>query len=703
MFSWRNILVDIWREERPRLFLWAPVALGLGIGCYYAWPYEPSLSLAAILTLLAAGTMFSLRNYIAPRAVFLVFFGFTLAAAASHIYGTPLLDWPLGPATVEGTIADIEQHGTGHRLILDNLKIEKLPSHRIPHRIRLTVAERLNKQTGELQPGQHIQALAKLMPLSEPMAPGAFDFRRNGFFQGVGATGYIMGKVQVGEPPAEAAGPALWFARLRQNLQTEIKRTLEGDRAGLAIILLTGDKTALSPETTQAMRAVGLAHLLAIAGLHVGLVAAIVFFLSRALMACSMTLTLRYPIKKWAAGLALLAITFYTLQVGAPVPTRRALLMAGIVLLGVMIDRVSFSLRTVALAALIILLVWPQMLLHPAFQLSFAAVIGLISIGDWTRKRGWRLFRDREGWGWNVLRHLAAIAGASFIATSATLPFSLYHFHEAGIYSMLANTLAIPLTSFWLMPLCVFADLLWPLGLASWPLRLLDPGLGLLIRLSHGIAEMPGAFYSPPPMPVFLMVIATFGGLVFCLMTGRRRWVGLGVMVSAIALGFFSPRADLLISPDGKQIGLRRAEPPELLIASENKPDKFLAEYWAPLTGVGADGVRYVEDGETPPLACNDSRCIGHVGAETIAWITNPAALPQECAVGHVYIINPVNDEGCPNSKSSLITHESFYQNGAHALYATDSGLNLRTSREAHGLRPWSTGWRPHKDWGTFW
>lgn len=639
----------------------------------------------------------ALRRQLFARAFFLAVLGFFLAAAASRIYGTPMLDWPTKATGIAGRIIDVEQHKSGRRLLLDNVKVEGLPEYRMPRRIRMVMPRRLDKQAPEIIPGQGLQAVAKIMPFSEPMAPGAFDFRRNAFFQGIGATGYLMGKIRLTEADERESGAiGIWFARMRREIQAEVKKAMSGDHAGLAIILLTGDKTSLSPETTDAMRSIGLAHLLAIAGLHIGLVAGFVFFLSRLVMALFPYIALRYPIKKWAAILALLAIVFYTLLVGAPVPTRRALIMTGIVLVAVMLDRISLSQRSVALAAFLILFFWPQMLLHPAFQLSFAAVLGIISVHEWTQQRGWRLFPNREGFLWSALRHLAELAFMSVVATLATLPFCIYHFQEAEVYSVLANTLAIPLTSFWLMPVCVFVLVLWPLGLAEWPLKLLDPGAGLLIGLSHKISNLPGAHYSPPSMPVWLLVVITCGFLVFCLTRGKKRWGGLALMLSAMFAAFFQPRPDILLSPRGEQAGWSRKTPHELLIASYDKPDKFMAEFWASRLGYRKEEIHYLEEDENAgPLSCDEARCVWRENGFSMAWIADAEALPAECAAGHSVIVNFGDYAACGDDSAIVLNKQSFRRHGAHAIFVKDEGFDIQRSREGRALRPWNVGWRP--------
>lgn len=605
---------------------------------------------------------------------------------------------PLAPIGVEGTIVDVEQHGTGRRFLLEDLSINHLPPERTPRRIHLTLSERTatHQHAGDIQPGQRLYAVAQLLPLSEPLTPAGFDFRRNGYFRGIGGTGYILGKMQITENEGNSQGLVVSVNALRQTLQKEVQKTLGGDEAGLAMILLTGDKTFLSPEATEAMRAVGLAHLLAIAGLHVGLVAGIVFFMSRAIMALFPPLALRFPIKKIAAFLAFLAIVFYTAQVGAPVPTRRALLMTSVALLGVMSDRTGLSLRTVALAAFLLLLIWPQLLLHPSFQLSFAAVIGLISVHDLCRRNQWRLFAYREGWFWNALRHGASLGGMSFVATVATLPSGLFHFQEAGIYSMLANTLAIPLTSTLLMPLCVFVDLLWPLGLAWLPLKILGPGIGVLLRLAQNIATLPGAFYKPPTMPIELLAIASLGGLMFCFMTTKPRWFGLGVLVLACVWTFQMPRPDVLISPDGHEVGWRRTNPDALLIASDEKPDHFIASAWAPVLGMKVEKASFTDSG--PDLTCDSMGCLGAADTSNVVFIKDPTILPEECARKPDLIVSPNSYVSCANNETRVINAGALRKHGAHALYTKKNGLRIVYERKGKALRPWSVGWRPLSD-----
>ena len=154
----------------------------------------------------------------------------------------------------------------------------------------------------------------------------------------------------------------------------------QGRGGAVAAALVTGDRSAISRDTLSAMRDSGLAHLLAISGLHMGLVAAILFFGLRTLLALSERLALFYPIKKWAAAAALVGGFAYLVLTGGTIPTQRAFLMTGLVLVAVFLDRTAISMRLVAWAAAGILLIAPESLLSASFQMSFAAVVAFVAV-----------------------------------------------------------------------------------------------------------------------------------------------------------------------------------------------------------------------------------------------------------------------------------------------------------------------------------
>ena len=294
----------------------------------------------------------------------------------------PVLGERLGPIGIEGRVVRVEAVGRNRRLALDRARIERLDAERIPLRVRIRVPGR----EPDVTPGAWVRALAILAPPPPPVAPGAFDFQRQSYFRQLGAVGFSLGRPHVLAREA-VSGPMVWVETVRQAIGARIGRALSGERAAVARALMIGDRGAIPDSVIDALRDSGLAHLLAISGLHIGLVAGIVFFGVRAGLALVPSIALRFPIKKWAAAAAVLAALGYALVAGATVPTQRAFLMIGLVLLAVMVDRRGLTMRSVAMAATVILLFRPESLLGASFQLSFAAVTALIAVYEVFRVR----------------------------------------------------------------------------------------------------------------------------------------------------------------------------------------------------------------------------------------------------------------------------------------------------------------------------
>jgi len=252
-----------------------------------------------------------------------------------------------------------------------------------------------------------------------------------------------------------------------------VRAALPGETGAIAAALMTGDRGGIPQDVTNAMRDSGLAHVLAISGLHMVIMAGTVFWLVRALLALSPSLALRFPIKKWAAAIALLAAAFYLALSGAAVPTVRAWIMMSIFLIAVMLDRPALTMRNVALAALAILIVEPESLFDPSFEMSFAAVIGLVALYEWLSRRDRARLRDVSPV-WRGLRFGGGLvfgaAMTTIVAGTAVAPFAVYHFHRMSHFGLMANMIAAPLISLLIMPMAVIALIAMPFGLEAWPL-----------------------------------------------------------------------------------------------------------------------------------------------------------------------------------------------------------------------------------------
>ncbi len=583
--------------ERERWVLWLPVAYGVGTAVYFWLPEEPSAVIGplAIVVTMVAGYSLRHRGQLPILAIALgaIAAGFAMAQWHSARIAAPVLVKRLGPTDVIGEVHDLSAPGSGARLILRRLEITGLAPEATPARVRLRVASEI---PGSVKPGDRVRLRAVLQPPPSPAAPGAFDFARQAYFQRIGAVGYAVSKVtpvdrseaQNATPagPSASALMASWqttWARWRQAVARRVLAALPGPAGAIAAALMTGERGAIPAEVISAMRDSGLAHLLAISGLHMGLIAGWLFFGLRAVLALIPALALRYPIKKWTALAAMAGGGGYLLLVGATVPAQRAFVMVLLVLLAVLLDRTAISLRLVAWAAFAVLAVAPQSLLGASFQMSFAAVVALVATYEYAARKGWFRIGASVGglpqpgtpspgaaWIRRAGIYLASVLLTSVIATLATAPFAIYNFNRVAWYGLAANMIAVPLTGLWIMPWALMAFILMPFGLE--PLAVIPMGWGVsgVIAVAETVSSWPGAVSPVEALPMAGLTLVAAGGLWLCIW--RRPWRLAGLV--AIAAGMFSLAIvrppDVLVSGDAKLLGIRSAEG-ELWVSSGRK------------------------------------------------------------------------------------------------------------------------------------
>jgi competence protein ComEC len=420
--------------EQERWFLWLPVMFGTGIGLYFLLPSEP-WTLAAILPVVPA---FAVHRMVGRGGVASLMTAALLATALGVAVGklrteavrAPVLQRQVGPIDVYGFVELVEPRPTkGQRLTIRVTALEKHEAHEWPYRVRV----RTMVEAPSLQPGDAIRVKATLSPPPGPSLPGDFDFGRSAWFQALGAVGYATTPP---EPVASASEPPLSLrliaavGRLRQAIGRRVVEALPGQTGAIANALITGERGGISEATNQAFRDSGLFHILSISGLHMVIMAGAVFFSVRLALAAIPAVALRFPIKKWAAAGAMAGAFGYLMISGAAFATVRSYIMISIMFLAVMLDRPAVALRNVALAALAILLLWPESLFDPGFQMSFAAVVALVSAYEWLRQREEeRAAVTVRGTMRQVLLFFGGIITSTLIASLAVAPFGIYHFH----------------------------------------------------------------------------------------------------------------------------------------------------------------------------------------------------------------------------------------------------------------------------------
>ena len=439
-------------------------------------------------------------------------------------------------------------------------------------------------------------------------------------------------------PVAFGAGDPwrLWWSGLRHDIARRVLASLPGEAGAVAAALMTGKRGAIPERVMQNMRDSGLAHLLAISGLHVGLVAGLLFSGLRAMLALMPSLALRHPIKKWAAVAASLGAFAYLFLVGATVPTQRAFLMTALVLLAVVLDRTAVSLRLVAWAAFAVLLVAPESLLSASFQMSFAAVIALVAGYELLRERRARIFAERT-MATRVTLYVAAVALTSVIAIAATTPFAVYHFNRIAWFGLAGNLIAVPLTALWIMPWAIGAFLLLPFGLEALALKPMGWGIDGLLAVAAQVAGWPGAISVIPAMPAAGLVLLTLGGLWLCLWRRAWRLAALPVILAGAMTVPLTDPPDLLASGSGKLFALRA--PDGGLLLSTARANRFEADVWRRRAGE-TEALAWPGTGSAVGgrLRCDRLGCIYRADGQVVALVQDPRALAEDCALASIVI-----------------------------------------------------------------
>lgn len=450
-----------------------------------------------------------------------------------------------------------------------------------------------------LAEGAEVRLRARLMPPAPPMLPGGYDFARAAWFGGIAATGSVLGPVTLVRPAADGMG----LGRAQRALSQHVRAHLDGSPGALAAAFASGDRGAIAPADEDAMRNAGLTHLLSISGLHVSAVIAAVYFLSLRLFALWPWLVLRVRVPILAAGTGALAGIGYTLLTGAEVPTVRSCIGALLVLAALVLGREPLSLRMVATGAFLVLVFWPEALVGPSFQMSFSAVIAIIAVHGSAPARAFLAPRE-ESWLMRQGRGLIMLLLTGVVIELALMPIGLYHFHQAGIYGALANVVAIPLTTVASMPLIALALLFDTIGFGAPFWWLAGKSLELLLALAHWTAAMPGAVTTMPAMGEGAFLLFVAGGLWLALWTGRVRLLGLvPAMLGGLLLA--NLRApDLLISGDGRHVGIG-GEAPELLVLRPAR-EGYALENLTELAGMSGEA-RVLDD--WPGAQCNRDFC----------------------------------------------------------------------------------------------
>lgn len=542
-------MIERWLEgERQQLPLWVPVQLGCGIAAWFVLPNRlhwlafccAAMALASAAMLLPAGGR--LRRAIIMTGL-LACAGCLLIWTKATVWGQP----PLPRALFTAVTGEVEKVSPVPAQQMSRVLIRPLDAPGLPARIRVNIAA--EDMPAGIGKGAVIRFRTRLMPPAAAELPGAYDFARRAYFLGIGATGKAL-------KPVELLRPSTGAQPLRQRLFAHILERVGGGGAGIAAALATGDQGGITEVDAEAMRQSGLAHLLSISGLHVtALIGAVIFLLMR-IMALSRRAALDWPLMLIAAAGGALAGIGYTLLTGAEVPTVRSCVAALLVLGGLALGRDAITLRLVATGALVVLLLWPEALVGPSFQMSFAAVVAIVALGEHPRFRAFAAARDEA----TLRRLVRLLVGALLTGVAVELvlaPIALFHFHKAGMLGAFANLIAIPLTTFVVMPLEAAALLFDVAGLGAPFWWLTGRALDLLLLIAHAVAASPWAVMRAPTMNSAIFGLTIGGGLWCLLWRSAWRWIGLVPIIAGGAVTAAASPPDILVTSDGHHVAVR--------------------------------------------------------------------------------------------------------------------------------------------------
>lgn len=517
-------------KDAPQRILWGPVGMGTGIALYFYLPEEPSFVIS--LSVLALSTLIFIiwRRHERGRFVawpFLcVSLGFALIQLRVITLDTQMLNQRLDKIPIVAQVHQIDIKEGKMRLILKDIKDEEGGTI-IESNVRLS----LSKNTREIpQLGDHVRLIGTLVPLSAPLLPGGYDFRRTSYFQGIGATGWVDELIQI--LPCPQSTGWIWLQGMRQTITNELLRLVPGASGAISSALVTGERGFIKDDIRQAYTDAGIAHVLAISGLHLSLIAGILYMILRRGLSLSLRIAESWDLKKIASVATIPFLLVYLLISGMGVPAIRSFIMVSTIMVAVLLNRQAISMRLLAFAAFVIILLQPECVLSASFALSFAAVMGLVSVyqGGWIPFQKWVL---EGGWGRQVIAYIFGIVITTLIASAVTTPISMAIFNRLSLQAILGNLVAIPLTGFIIMPALLLLVFSIPFGGLEFIGLIASRSIDVLTYCSIYTAHLPGAAIPIPQPPGAFLGFFVMGVLWLLLWREKwRYWGGIPVIVS---------------------------------------------------------------------------------------------------------------------------------------------------------------------------
>jgi competence protein ComEC len=673
--------------DARRLFLWLPVSMGIGVALFFAADGVPSawpgLLCAGVCAAAAWRNRMRLYAPVLLTGAACLFSGFGAAALKTALIAAPALDRPAF-ATLAGFVETVDAGPQGGRMVLMLTGFETSFSVTKPERLRVTF-----KGAGP-RAGDHITGKARLMPPPQPAFPGGYDFARDAYYLGLGAVGRWSGPIKLAPQP----GPASLQLRVnaaidnaRTDLTNRIAKTIGGQAGALSAALVTGKRGLLDETVNDQLRASGLYHIVSISGLHMVLAAGVFFWLARAVLALIPGVAERYPIKKWAAAIAMLGASAYCIFSGSEVATERSLIMTLVLLGAILFDRPALSMRNLAISALIVLAREPETMVGPSFQMSFAAVAAMIAAHEWWSARQTPK-REPAGWGGILLRRMVLAAVASIattlIASFATAPFAAFHFQRMNPYGLIGNALAIPFVSLIVMPAAVAGTLLLPFGLDGGIWQLMGIGSHYVLEVARAVAVIDGSVRGVRAFDIGLLAWMAAGFVVLVLVRAPVRLAGVAVMILAAMAATRIAPVDILVDRQG-QIAAVRGPDGRLEIVGRSA-SRFIVDRW-----LAADGdLRKAQDQALRRnTACDRMGCTGVLAdGRSLAIVLAPEAFEEDCQRAAV-IVTALSAPAFCRQTALVFDRERLAVSSSLAIRLEGKAIMITETRPSGQWKPW--------------
>jgi competence protein ComEC len=691
--------------QRDRWILWLPVAMIAGAAFWLAAPAQPNWWLGPallVLGLVAAfgfaawpgarpdGAFAALRHAFGGLCALIAATGAGIGAA--HLRGVAVAQAPYAgsdePVRLEGWVTANEASDSGPRLRLLVRSIQGVQAP--PRYVRVSVSD-----AGVLSAGRSATCRAVLGPPSGPMAPGAYDFARRAHFERLGATGFAFGRCRPAAfepPPSWLDRQRLLLAAMRADLSAAIQDAAPGRGGAIAAALVTGDQSSVDRETNDSLRNSGLGHLLSVSGIHMGVVGGLVFAAVLWTLSLISPIALRFPVKKIAAIAALLVLAAYLVVSGSSVPALRSFVMACVGFGAILIDRPAISMRGLALAAFVVVLIFPESVLEPGFQMSFAATMALVALFEVMKRAPHDPALPTPGPLIGALnasaRGIGGVLLISFVAGLATDPFAIYHFQRFSLYSLPANLIAAPIMSFLVAPAACAAAVLAPFGLADPALEVMASALDLIAAVGQTFGDRPEAVRALPRPPDAAFALCVGALLWASLWRGALRWAAAPILVAGVAIYVAAPPALVAFDADLRAIYARdTGARPWHLITSGGR-STYARDRLGAMVGVAPAAIEHL----APPETCGQALCVWRSGEREFVLVGTDEGFAQACHGGAIVITRrqaPARfAEQC--QVLALVDGADLARMGGALIYETDDGLRIDRAWPQDVHRPWT-------------